>query len=82
MKDINWELVYNNTKITVHGVPTAVNVIGYGLIIKSYIRYVHNRPLGVGLSPSLLEHQRVIRNRKLAFFCLIGAPLTMILLRS
>ena len=59
-----------------------MNVIGYGLILKSYIRYVHNRPLGVGLSPSLLEHIRVIRNRQLAFFCLFNrAPLTMILFR-
>jgi hypothetical protein len=82
LKDINWELVYNNTKITVHGVPMAVDAIGYGLVLKSYIRYVHNRPMGVGLSPSLLEHKRVIRKRQLALFCLIGAPLTMILLRS
>ena len=82
LKDINWEFVYNQTKFTVHGVPTVVNTIGYGLVLKSYIRYVHNRPMDVGLSPSLLEHKRVIRNRQLALFCIIGAPLTMFLLRS
>ena len=82
LKDINWEFLYNKTRLTVHGTPVAVNVIGYGLIIKSYMKYVHNRPMEAGLSTIQLEHRKLLRNRQLGLFCLIGAPLTMYFLRS
>lgn len=51
LKNINWDFLYNQKKLTVHGIPVAMNAIGYGLMIKSYIRSVHNRPLGAGLTP-------------------------------
>lgn len=82
LKDINWELVYDKTRLTVHGVPVAVNAIGYGLLVKSYMKYVHNKPMAAGLSPSELKWQRAQKNRYLGLFCIIGAPLTMFLLRS
>lgn len=82
LKDINWELLYDKTRLTVHGVPVAVNAIGYGLLVKSYMKYVHNQPMAAGLSPSELKWQRALKNRNLGLFCIIGAPLTMFLLRS
>jgi len=81
LKDINWELVYDQTRLTIHGVPVAVNAIGYGLVLKSYMKYIHNRPMDAGISSSEIDARKLIRNRQLGLFCLIGAPLTMYLLR-
>jgi hypothetical protein len=74
--------VYDKTRLTLHGVPVAVNAIGYGLLVKSYIKFVHNRPMAAGISPSEIKLQRALRNRNLGMFCILGAPLTMFLLRS
>ena len=80
--DINWGFVYNLTKLTVHGLPVAVNVIGYSIMIITYMKYVHNRPIDKGLSPKQMENTKIMRNRQLGLFCLIGAPITMFLLIS
>jgi len=40
------------TRLTIHGVPVAVNAIGYGLLLKSYMKYVHNRPMNAGIKKS------------------------------
>ncbi len=81
-KDINWELMYEKTKLTIHGAPVAVNAISYALILKSYMKFVHNRPMEKGLNASQLEIRKLGRNRQLGLFCLIGAPLTMLFLRA
>ena len=52
--------------MTVLGILVGFNGLSSGLLLKSYINYVHNRPMDVGLSPSLLEHIRVVRSRQLA----------------
>ena len=81
LNDIRWDLVYDNTKLTVHALPAVVNVVSYGLILKTYINSVHNRPFEIGLSKSELNIQRITRKNQLAFFCVLGAPLVMSLLR-
>jgi len=82
LKDIKWDVVYENTKLTVHAVPTVVSVVSYGLVLKTYINNVHNRPFERGLSKSELNIQRKSRQHQLAFFCVLGAPLVMSLLRT
>jgi hypothetical protein len=82
IKDINWEFIYNQTKLTIHGIPVAVNAIGYGLLIKTSMKYVHNRPLESGLSLKQREYRLLMRNRQLGIFCILGAPLTAYLLKS
>lgn len=74
--------MYEKTKLTVHGAPVVANLVGYGLIIKSYMKYVHNRPMDVGITSQAFETQKILRNRQLGLFCIIGAPLAMLLLRS
>ena len=74
--------MYEKTKLTVHGAPVAANAVGYGLMLKSYMRYVHNRPWDVGLNSQKIEAQKILRNRQLGIFCILGAPLTMLILRS
>jgi hypothetical protein len=69
-----------NTKLTVLALPAVVNVVSYGLILKTYINRVHNRPFDIGLSKSELNIQRITRKNQLAFFFVLGAPLVLSLL--
>lgn len=71
--------MYENTKLTVHAAPAITSAISYGLILKSYMKYVHNRPYDTSISPHKIEAQKLSRNRQLGIFCVIGAPLTMFL---
>ena len=82
LNDIRWDLVYENTKLTVHAAPTVVSAVSYGLLLKNYLKYVHNRPFEAGLSKSELDIQKIGRKRQLGFFCVLGAPLVMLLIRS
>jgi len=81
LKDLNGVLMSDKTRLTIHGVPVAVNAIGYGLVLKSYMKYIHNRPMDAGLSSSQFEAHVLLRKRQLGLFCLIGAPLAMYFLR-
>jgi hypothetical protein len=58
------------------------NAVGYGLLIKSYMKYVHNRPMDKYVTPKNIEAQKLLRNRQLGLFCILGAPITMLILRS
>lgn len=55
---------------------------GYGLFIKSYMRYVKNRHMVALLTSNQIELHKVMIICKLGVFCIIGAPLTTFLLRS
>lgn len=57
LKDINWEYLYDKTKVPVNGPPVGVNAISYGLMVKGYMKYVHNRPMETGLSPKQTRAQ-------------------------
>lgn len=81
LNDIRWDLVYENTKLTVHALPTAVGAVSYGLVLKTFIREVHNRPFKSGLSQSEINRELKSRQKYLAFFCVLGAPLVMSALR-
>lgn len=73
--------MYENTKLTVHALPTVVKAVSFGLVVKTYINRVHNRPFAIGLSRSELNLQRKTRRTQLAIFCVLGAPLVVSLLR-
>lgn len=81
LNDIRWDLVYDNTKFTVHALPAVGGVFSYSLILKTYLNRVHNRPFDITLSKSEINYQRIVRNKQLAFFFVIGAPLVMSMLR-
>ena len=74
--------MFYNTRLTIHGVPVAMNAISYGLLLKTYMKYVHNRPMEAGYTPSQIKLKQALRNKQLGLFCIIGAPLSMLLLRS
>jgi len=82
IRDLKWDLVLNSAKFTIHAAPMIINVVGYGLIMKGYMNTVHNRPFPTGLSSEQLVIQRKLRNRNLAIFSFLGAPLILICLRK
>ena len=73
--------MYENTKLTIHGAPVIINSISFSLMLRTYMKYVHNRPYYSGLNAPRIETQKLNRNRQLAFFCLMGAPLTMFMIK-
>lgn len=80
VKDLKWEAVgraNNNLKITVNTVPLAVNLIGFNLILKSYMKYVHNRPYQNDISMQRRNLEQSLRRRNLALFVFLGAPLIL-----
>jgi hypothetical protein len=81
LNDIRWDLVYENTKLSVHAAPAVISAISYSLLLKTYIRHIHNRPFDVGISSQKIAAQKIVRNRQLGLFCILGAPLTMLILR-
>lgn len=82
LKDLKWEAIHNNMKVTVNPVPTAINLIGYNLLLRSYMKYVHNRPFENNLSIDESKYQKGIRRRNLAAFVLVGAPLILFGLKT
>ena len=71
----------NNGRITVNALPTVMNGVSFGIVMRSYFRYVHNRPFAADLSVEQKAKELKFRNRSLAAFAIIGAPLTVYLLR-
>jgi hypothetical protein len=78
--------VVNNTQITLNAIPVAVNLLSYNFILRSFVKYVHNRPFDLNISSSQAATERLLqqqlRNKNLALFALIGAPLTLIVLNQ
>lgn len=82
LKDLKWEFILNNTRATINAVPFAVNFIGFSLMLKSYMKYVHNRPYDSDLTIIQKQIQQKSRNRNLALFVFLGAPAALICLRN
>jgi hypothetical protein len=59
------KLRYNNTQIKVNTIPVAMNFIGFNLILRSYIKHVHNRPYAPNLDIASRRKQEIGRNRSL-----------------
>ena len=79
--NLKWDMVLNTTEVTVHAAPVAVNLISYSVMLKGYMKYVYNRPLPSKLTNEQTLRELKLRNRNLAIFSLMAAPLFMVLLR-
>ena len=76
LKDLKWEIILNNTPpaATIHAVPFAVNFIGFSLMMRSYMKFVHNRPFEPDITTIEKQIQQKARNRNLALFVFFWAP--------
>ena len=59
-----------------------MNLISYGYILKSYLKLVNNRKIHKNLSPEALKIHQKARNRNLVILAIVGAPLTLAILRK
>ena len=78
VKDFNWEVISDVGQITIHGAPSIVNVVNYTLLMRGYVKFVYNRPYTPNLNPQALHFERLSRNKNLAVFALVGAPLLIV----
>jgi hypothetical protein len=79
---LNWSVITDSAKITIHAVPLTINFISFSILLKGYMKLVHNRPYDKSLNTAQLGLQQAIRRRNLALFSLFGAPLILYGLRS
>lgn len=82
IKNLNWKFMLNNTEITLNTIPMAVNLFSYGLVMRCYMKLVYNRPYPVGISAVERMKLNAIRERKLAIFAFLGAPVVIVILRN
>uniref|UniRef100_UPI0030DE56CE hypothetical protein n=1 Tax=Squamanita imbachii TaxID=2976389 RepID=UPI0030DE56CE len=54
-----------------------MNFIGFNLLLRSYMKYVYNRPYEPNIDIIQKRKQDFIRNRNLGVFLFLGAPLTL-----
>ena len=80
--ELDWEFVVNSAHVSVHLVPLCVNLVGYGAMLGTYIKLIHNRPIDSGLSEAQIKIQIMNKNRNLFLFAFFGAPLTLGLIKA
>lgn len=44
MKEAKLDWVINNVEFSLKVLPASTALIGYGFVLKNYVKYVHNRP--------------------------------------
>lgn len=78
------QFIYGSAKIGVKVIPIAAlrSLVGFGFILKNYMKHVHNRPFSSGISDAERLIQKNIRRRNLAIFLVIGAPLMLVSIRK
>src|SRR5271170_1384140 len=72
----------DTVKIGINVLPVAVNLVSYGLVLKSYMKYVHNTAFDYGPQAIPLKDQKFARARSLKLFIFVGAPLLVLGLKS
>ena len=82
LKHLKWDEILNHGKIVVHTAPLCMNLISFSFILRGYMKYVHNKPYPRNLTLQQLTVEKNLRNRNLALFLLLGAPLTLFSIRT
>ena len=77
-----WDVILNNFKVGINVLPLACAVIGYGLIMRTYVKHVYNKPIPQGMNLEMTNAHKLLRNQHLTVFAFLGAPLIGILLKK
>ena len=80
--DWQWRTIIDNTEVTLNALPLGMNFLSFGLVVRTYIKYVHNRPLNANLSSAARKIEQASRDRNLKVFVLLGAPLVIFSLKN
>ena len=79
---LQWEVILNRAEITTNTLPLGMNLLGFWLVLKSYVRFVHNRPYDPNLSDIHRSIERSLRDKQLVLFVFAGAPLVLLSLKA
>lgn len=79
LRNLKWDMVLDRTEITFNAAPVVFNFISFSLLLRGYMKHVHNRPYEKGISK---QTQIQIRNRNLVGFLFVGAPLVLFTLKK
>ena len=82
LQNCKWEYILNKSHITFHALPIVVNAAGYGLMMRSYYKFVYNRPFPTDINTMKFKNLQKHRDINLALFAFIGAPFAILLLRK
>lgn len=61
--------------------PLLIHTVSFGLLLKGYMKYVHNRPYEINIDSKTLEALKKNINRNLALFVFLGIPVILICLK-
>lgn len=75
LENLKWERVIKNTEVSIKVLPVLSTFIGYGLILRTYVKFVHNANLPENQIHRIKELK--MRRRELVFFALASAPLLL-----
>ena len=81
IRNYHWNIDVGNIQLMVNALPTVVSAVGYGMILKSYMKHVYNRSYPTNYTPSEIRLERKSRNIHLALFSIIGPPIILLALR-
>nr|YP_003495103.1 hypothetical protein TrcifM_p12 [Trametes cingulata]ADD21057.1 hypothetical protein [Trametes cingulata] len=79
--NLKWETILPMAQVTIHAVPSLLNFVSYGVMVRSYMKLIYNRPIPKGLNEKELNTLKKSKNIQLALFSLIGAPLGLVLVK-
>ena len=77
LMELKWEGVIDKMHYTVHAIPACFQLLGYGFALKNYVKYIHNRPMPAHYNEIEKKKELLLRNRRLLFFALFGAPVML-----
>ena len=80
--NLKFEYILDGAKFTWNVAPTVANLAGFGFVLRSYIKHVHNRPYNSNLNAVQKQMQINMRRKNLALFTLLGCPVVLWALQS
>jgi hypothetical protein len=77
-RNLDWRAIWDSVKLTeISPADIASNAVSYPLLLRGFVKYVHNRPYPKNISPDYLLQLRRDRRLQLVGFAFIGAPFIM-----
>lgn len=81
-QNLNMDRIINSVKVAADAAPLLTNTLSFTMILKTYLKFVHNRAYPSGITPNQLQVMRTVRERHLSLFCVFGIPLVMLAVKS
>ena len=81
VKNLNWDVLYNNIKLTMNVIPMATFAVGYGLTLRAYHKIDSLQKCPSNFSAERRAAFLLEKNRKFFVFSVIAAPVMVCLFK-